>query len=54
MTYDRAIKGTLRFAKEFAAVSHDLTSSPRWGEGAQRGADDEHERAGEKVARRAG
>src|SRR2546421_13084950 len=45
MTYDRAIERTLAVGREFAAVSHGLTSSPRWGEGAQRRADVEHERA---------
>jgi len=33
MTYDRAIKGSHVAREVLAAVSHGLTSSPRWGEG---------------------
>ena len=49
MTYDRAIEVTAAAREEFAAVSHGLTSSPRWGEGAQCRADDEHKRRRESL-----
>src|SRR5262245_34823811 len=49
MTYDRAIEVTTAAREEFAAVSHGLTSSPPWGEGARRGAGDEHKRRRESL-----